>query len=191
MCLVCDVNGWCAPNSYILHIGIYIYIFVTVKLTFFNHIFISHNKKKILNCIYLGDIETFMSSSLTKVQWYSVFNTWSKYAMKITTLTSNFDPLQVLSFSNSHVITCDRDEKIRVSRYPNAYNIETFCLGHTEWVISKLWLCILIEPRGIVRSLGWVYLGFLLCTSHVATYLYSRKFLIASHFLGKPRQTKS
>ena len=41
--------------------------------------------------------------------------------------------LQVLSFSNSHVITCDRDEeKIRVSRYPNAYNIETFCLGHTE-----------------------------------------------------------
>lgn len=41
-------------------------------------------------------------------------------------------PLQVLSPSNSHVITCDRDEKIRISKFPNSYNIECFCLGHTE-----------------------------------------------------------
>ena len=40
----------------------------------------------------------------------------------------------VLLPSNSHVITCDRDEKIRVSNYPNTYNIETFCLGHHECV---------------------------------------------------------
>jgi len=39
-----------------------------------------------------------------------------------------------LSACGNYVITCDRDEKIRVSHYPNAYNINNFCLGHTEFV---------------------------------------------------------
>ncbi|KAJ1907376.1 hypothetical protein LPJ81_000788, partial [Coemansia sp. IMI 209127] len=38
--------------------------------------------------------------------------------------------------SQQYVLTCDRDEKIRVSKYPNAYNIQAFCLGHTEFVTS-------------------------------------------------------
>lgn len=33
-----------------------------------------------------------------------------------------------------YIITSDRDEKIRVSCYPNTYNIQTFCLGHKEFV---------------------------------------------------------
>ncbi len=32
------------------------------------------------------------------------------------------------------VVTCDRDEKIRISHYPNAYNIHGFCLGHTDFI---------------------------------------------------------
>ncbi|KAJ1955039.1 tRNA (guanine-N(7)-)-methyltransferase non-catalytic subunit trm82 [Linderina pennispora] len=35
-----------------------------------------------------------------------------------------------------YVLTCDRDEKLRVSRYPNSYNIQSFCLGHTAFVTS-------------------------------------------------------
>ena len=29
-----------------------------------------------------------------------------------------------------------RDEKIRISRYPNAYSIFGFCLGHSDFVTS-------------------------------------------------------
>ena len=31
-----------------------------------------------------------------------------------------------------YVITADRDEKIRISHFPNAYNIKAYCLGHNE-----------------------------------------------------------
>lgn len=34
------------------------------------------------------------------------------------------------------IITCDRDEKIRVSCFPNSYNINSYCVGHTEFVTA-------------------------------------------------------
>jgi WD40 repeat protein len=37
-----------------------------------------------------------------------------------------------------YIITCDRDEKVRVSCYPNAYNIKCFCLGHSAFVTRIL-----------------------------------------------------
>ncbi|KAI7905621.1 WD40-repeat-containing domain protein [Cokeromyces recurvatus] len=47
----------------------------------------------------------------------------------------------LLTPDEKYVITSDRDEHIRVSRYPNGYNIESFCLGHTDVVT-----CISILP---------------------------------------------
>jgi tRNA (guanine-N(7)-)-methyltransferase subunit TRM82 len=38
-----------------------------------------------------------------------------------------------LSPDERYLITADRDERVRVSHWPNAYNIHTFCLGHTEY----------------------------------------------------------
>lgn len=33
-----------------------------------------------------------------------------------------------------YIITCDRDEKIRITNYPSTYLIECYCLGHKEYV---------------------------------------------------------
>lgn len=41
-----------------------------------------------------------------------------------------------LSPNKRFLATSDRDEKIRVSNFPNAYNIHSFCLSHSEFVSS-------------------------------------------------------
>ncbi|XP_023177219.1 tRNA (guanine-N(7)-)-methyltransferase non-catalytic subunit wuho [Drosophila hydei] len=33
-----------------------------------------------------------------------------------------------------HIITCDRDDKIRVTNYPATHDIHSYCLGHKEFV---------------------------------------------------------
>lgn len=53
----------------------------------------------------------------------------------------------VLSADERYVITADRDEHIRVSRYPNGYNIESFCLGHTEYVCHLSSVCLASTNR--------------------------------------------
>ncbi|VVD05106.1 tRNA (guanine-N(7)-)-methyltransferase non-catalytic subunit wuho [Leptidea sinapis] len=43
--------------------------------------------------------------------------------------------LNILQSKDSkYLITSDRDEKIKVSHYPNTYSILTYCLGHKEFV---------------------------------------------------------
>lgn len=43
---------------------------------------------------------------------------------------------QIILFPRRFVITSDRDEKIRVTHYPTTEIIETYCLGHLEFVSS-------------------------------------------------------
>jgi tRNA (guanine-N(7)-)-methyltransferase subunit TRM82 len=40
----------------------------------------------------------------------------------------------LLSLDEKFIITADRDEHIRVSWYPQGYNIEIYCLGHEKYV---------------------------------------------------------
>jgi len=42
---------------------------------------------------------------------------------------------------NSQIITCDRDEKIRVSSFPNAVEIQDYKLGHKEAVVNIDLVC--------------------------------------------------
>ncbi|XP_011299833.1 tRNA (guanine-N(7)-)-methyltransferase non-catalytic subunit WDR4 [Fopius arisanus] len=44
----------------------------------------------------------------------------------------------VVSQDERFIITADRDEKIRISNFPNSYSIQSFCLGHTTFVSNIL-----------------------------------------------------
>ncbi|KAM7407953.1 hypothetical protein PAMA_003611 [Pampus argenteus] len=43
-----------------------------------------------------------------------------------------------MSLNDEYVITADRDEKIRVSHLRSPYNIQSFCLGHQQFVSALL-----------------------------------------------------
>ena len=43
-----------------------------------------------------------------------------------------------VSITDKYIITTDRDEKIRISLRDQPYNIQCFCLGHTEFVCNSL-----------------------------------------------------
>jgi len=62
--------------------------------------------------------------------------------------------------SGKFVITADRDEKIRVSSFPNSYNIHNYCLGHTEFVTSISFLSqdLLVSGSGDGTVKLWKYL---------------------------------
>jgi len=72
--------------------------------------------------------------------------------------------------SGKFVLTADRDEKIRVSKFPNCYNIHNYCLGHTEFVTS---ICLfgndlLVSGSGDGTVKVWKYLeGREICSREV------------------------
>lgn len=65
----------------------------------------------------------------------------------------------VLSDCEKYIVTCDRDEKIRVSHFPNTYNIVSYCLGHEEFVTTlKIVRNVLISASGDGTVRFWNYI---------------------------------
>lgn len=66
-----------------------------------------------------------------------------------------------------YIITSDRDEKIKVSCYPNTYNIQTYCLGHKEFVNHIEFLphnnMLLVSSSGDGALKVWEYIKGNMC----------------------------
>nr|XP_003703824.1 PREDICTED: tRNA (guanine-N(7)-)-methyltransferase non-catalytic subunit WDR4 [Megachile rotundata] len=60
-----------------------------------------------------------------------------------------------------YIITTDRDEKIRVSMFPNSYNIVSYCLGHRKFVTNIAELphdkSVLVSCGGDGKLILWNY----------------------------------
>lgn len=54
-------------------------------------------------------------------------------------LMGHFSTVTDLSICTTHIATCDRDSRIRISRWPECYIIRSFCLGHTD-VVTALYM---------------------------------------------------
>ena len=64
-----------------------------------------------------------------------------------------------------YIVTSDKDEKIRVSRWPHAYDIQCFCMGHVQYVTSLALvrndfagLDMVVSAGGDGKMFGWNYL---------------------------------
>jgi WD40 repeat protein len=53
-----------------------------------------------------------------------------------------------------HLITSDRDEKIRISEYPKCYNIHGYCLGHDQFISNMT----MLDEKYVLSSGGDPYL---------------------------------
>ncbi|KAJ3159796.1 tRNA (guanine-N(7)-)-methyltransferase non-catalytic subunit trm82 [Geranomyces michiganensis] len=68
-----------------------------------------------------GDVYTFKSNDASDKEALILGH--------VSLLTS-----MTLTHDGNYILTADRDEKVRVSRYPLAFDIVQFCLGHTKFV---------------------------------------------------------
>ncbi|KAJ2813175.1 tRNA (guanine-N(7)-)-methyltransferase non-catalytic subunit trm82, partial [Coemansia sp. 'formosensis'] len=105
--------------------------------------------------------------------------TTSEYPETSKVLLGHVSNLCAVDFSfheKPYVLTCDRDEKLRVSKYPNSYNIQAFGLGHTEFITSvapaRFALDNAVTGSGDGSMRLWnMHTGELLQTVEMSTYL--------------------
>lgn len=64
-------------------------------------------------------------------------------------LLGHFATMTDVAASETRIATCDREGRVRVSRYPEAHDIVSFCLGHTSFVTRVAWI-----SEGLLLSTG-------------------------------------
>eukprot|EP01091_Cochliopodium_minus_P002473 TRINITY_DN12333_c0_g1_i1.p1 TRINITY_DN12333_c0_g1~~TRINITY_DN12333_c0_g1_i1.p1 ORF type:complete len:278 (-),score=49.66 TRINITY_DN12333_c0_g1_i1:46-879(-) len=91
-------------------------------------------KKRISVCFFSRDNSQIVFCESTGTSYYCNLKDFSKSEPKFM-----FGHLSALidcrlTVDGKFTISVDRSESIRVSHYPNSYNIHSFCMGHTKFV---------------------------------------------------------
>jgi tRNA (guanine-N(7)-)-methyltransferase subunit TRM82 len=55
-------------------------------------------------------------------------------------LLGHFSTVTDIAVTHDRVATSDRDNRVRVSHFPSAVNIQSMCLGHTDFVTRVCWV---------------------------------------------------
>lgn len=55
-------------------------------------------------------------------------------------LLGHFSTVTTLALCGSMIATADRDNKLRVSRFPDSFVIQSFCLAHEEFITCVRWI---------------------------------------------------
>lgn len=55
-------------------------------------------------------------------------------------LLGHFSTVTTLALKGSMIATADRDNKLRVSRFPDSFVVQSFCLAHEEFITCVRWI---------------------------------------------------
>ena len=93
--------------------------------------------KRASKIIYTNDESTLIIADKTGDVY--TLNMKDIETSEVTSLMGHLSMITDLKLTKDekHLITSDRDEKIRISCFPNCYNIDSYLLGHKEFV-SKI-----------------------------------------------------
>lgn len=91
--------------------------------------------RAISQVIFSKEEDVLLADKTGDVYLYELFSKEPQTKLLLGHLSVVLDVKQ--SDCGKYIMTCDRDEKIRISCFPNCYNIESYCLGHKEF-ISKI-----------------------------------------------------
>ena len=91
----------------------------------------SHSKR-INQILFIGDKIVYADKSGLVFSCSLV--DFAKESVQPTLELGHLSTITDAVYIENYLVTCDKDEKIRVSTYPQAFHIQAFCLGHKKYI---------------------------------------------------------
>lgn len=90
--------------------------------------------KKLSTVSFAGSDEIIYSNRFGHVFSFKLGKAEESNEESSDPILGHFSTISDMIITNGYIFTSDKDEKIRISHFPRAYDIQSFCLGHTSFV---------------------------------------------------------